>query len=164
MARNLGSSASPDSSSSESISSVLGRAKRVASRIVEVAEQRQRTLHQLLLSLLVLLIEAGNIVVDQLRDRGVLADDDEAGRDGNTALLPQIKSALIVSIESLERGLELVWKLERVKVTAGAASLLGHILADVLPEVAVDRHLVAGNVFGDRHARQLDDAAFDGIH
>ena len=164
MARNLGSSASPDSSSSESISSVLGRASGLPVVSSKLRKSASRPCTSFSLSLLVLLIEAGHIVVDQLRDRGVLADDDEAGRDGDTALLPQLKGALIVSIESLERGLELVWKLERVKIATGAASLLGHVLADVLPEVAVDRHLVTGNVFGDRHARQLDDAAFDGIH
>jgi hypothetical protein len=34
----------------------------------------------------------------------------------------------------------------------------------VLPQVAEHRHLAAGDVVGDRHARQLDDAAFDGVH
>ena len=41
---------------------------------------------------------------------------------------------------------------------------LGMSLADVLPEVAEHRHLVAGDVVGHRHARQLDDAALDGVH
>ena len=47
---------------------------------------------------------------------------------------------------------------------AFAAALLRHVLADVLPEVAEHRHLVAGDVLGHRHARQLDDAALDGVH
>ena len=34
----------------------------------------------------------------------------------------------------------------------------------MLPEVAEHRHLVAGDVVGHRHARQLDDAALDGVH
>ena len=43
-------------------------------------------------------------------------------------------------------------------------ALLRHVLADVLPQVAEHRHLVAGDVLGHRHARQLDDAALDGVH
>ncbi len=42
--------------------------------------------------------------------------------------------------------------------------LLRHLLADVVPEVAELGALAAGNVVGHRHARELDDAAFDGVH
>ncbi|MGB7044308.1 MAG: hypothetical protein WBD65_05185 [Methylocella sp.] len=45
-----------------------------------------------------------------------------------------------------------------------AAPFPRHVLADVLPKVAKHRHLLAGDVFRHRDARQLDDAAFDGIH
>jgi hypothetical protein len=43
--------------------------------------------------------------------------------------------------------------LERVEFPALIAALFGHILADVLPEVAVHGHFVAGNVFSDRDAQ-----------
>src|SRR5690606_3318688 len=36
--------------------------------------------------------------------------------------------------------------------------------ADVLPEIPEHRHLISGNVLSYGHARQLDDAALDGIH
>ena len=78
--------------------------------------------------------------------------------------LPERERLLVVAVERFERGLQLRRQLQRVEVAAGAAALLRHVLADVLPQVAVDRHLVAGDVLGHRHARQLDDAALDGVH
>ena len=47
---------------------------------VEIAEQRQPAILQLDGAVLVLPVETGDVVVDQLGDGGVLADDDEAGR------------------------------------------------------------------------------------
>ncbi len=44
------------------------------------------------------------------------------------------------------------------------AALLRHLFADVLPQLAELGHLGAGDVVGHRHPRQLDDAAFDGVH
>ena len=41
---------------------------------------------------------------------------------------------------------------------------LGMFLPDVFPEIAEHGHLAAGDVVGDRDARQLHDAAFDGVH
>ena len=79
MSRKLSSSASPASSCSLSISSVFGRGERVAV-LVEVAEQREPAVLQRRRAVLVLAVEAGDEVVDELRDRGVVADDDEAGR------------------------------------------------------------------------------------
>ena len=142
----------------------VGPRQRVAGGLVEVAEQRQAAVLERGRAVLVLAVEAGDVVVDQLRDGGVLADDDEAGRDGDAALLPQLEGLLVVAVERLERGLQPRRQLQRIEVAAGAAPLLRHVLADVLPEVAVDRHLVAGDVLRDRHARQLDDAALDGVH
>ena len=69
-----------------------------------------------------------------------------------------------MAVEGLEGGLEAGRQLERVELLAFAAAFLGHVLADVLPEVAEHGHLVAGNVLGDRNARQFHDAAFDGVH
>ena len=60
------------------MSSVLGRAKRVAV-LVEVAEQREAAvLPGVRRAVLVLAVEAGDVVVDELRGGGVVADDDEA--------------------------------------------------------------------------------------
>ena len=69
-----------------------------------------------------------------------------------------------MAVEGLQSRLQAGWKLERIELSAAAAALLGHILPDIFPEVAIDRHLVAGDVFSDGHAGQLHDAAFDGIH
>jgi hypothetical protein len=69
-----------------------------------------------------------------------------------------------VAVKGLQRRLQTGGEFERVECLALAAPFLRHVLADVLPEVAKHRHLVAGDVFRDRDARQLDDAAFDCIH
>ena len=45
-----------------------------------------------------------------------------------------------------------------------AAASLRHLLADVLPEVPEHRHLGTRHVVHNRHPRQLDDAALDGVH
>jgi hypothetical protein len=69
-----------------------------------------------------------------------------------------------VAVEGLERGLQAGGKFEGIELATLAAAFLGHVLADVLPEVAIDRHFIAGDVFRDGNARQFDDAAFDGVH
>ena len=163
IARKFSSSASPDSSCSLSISSVFGRGERVAV-LVEVAEEREAAVLERRRAVLVRRGEAGDEVVDELRDRGVLADDDEAGRHADAALLPELERLLVVAVERLERGLELRRQAERVELAGLAAPLLRHLLADVLPEVAEHRHLVARDVVGDGNARQLDDAALDRVH
>ena len=40
----------------------------------------------------------------------------------------------------------------------------GILLAECLPQVTKFRGVAAGDVVGDRHARQFDDAAFDRVH
>src|SRR5262249_7108232 len=135
--------------------------KWIAGGVVEIAEQRQPSLHELLFAALVLLVETGDVVVHQLGDRGVLADDDEAGWDGDAALPPEVERTLIVTVKRFECRLQFVRELQRIEIAAGAASFLGHVLSDVLPEVAVHRHFVAWDVFGYWDARQLDDAALD---
>ena len=77
---------------------------------------------------------------------------------------PELEGLLVVAVERLERRLQPRRQLERIELLALAAALLGHVLADVLPEVAEHRHLVAGDVVRHRDARQLDDAALDGVH
>ena len=44
------------------------------------------------------------------------------------------------------------------------APFFGIRLADVLPQIAKDRRVGVDRVVGHRHARQLDDAAFDRVH
>ena len=80
------------------------------------------------------------------------------------AVLPQLEGLLVVAVERFERRLQARGQLERVEFLALAAALLRHVLADVLPEVAEHRHFVAGDVLRHGHARQLHDAAFDGVH
>src|SRR5207247_1740334 len=125
-----------------------GAGQRLAGRLVEVVEEREPTMLQLRQGrvVLVIAVEAGDVVVHQLRDGGVLADDDEAWRNGDTALLPQLERLLVVPVQRLERGPEPRRQLQRIELPAGAAPLLRHVVADVLPEVAVDRHLLAGDV------------------
>ena len=55
--------------------------KRIAGGLIEVAEQREAPVLQRGGAVFVLPVEAGDEIVNQLRDGGVLADDDEAGRN-----------------------------------------------------------------------------------
>ena len=80
------------------------------------------------------------------------------------ACAPQLVRLVIVAVEGLQRGLQFNREAERVKICRLAAALPGHPRANVLPEVAELGHVAAGNVVGHRHARQLDDAAFNGVH
>ena len=50
-------------------------------------------------AVLVLAMKAGDEVVDELRGRGVLADDDEAGRHLDALLLPELEGLLVVAVE-----------------------------------------------------------------
>ena len=87
------------------------------------------------------------------------------GRHVDAGALPQLEGLLVVAVERVERGLQL----RRAGLSGSSSPALprpffGIVLRDVLPQVAEHRHLVAGDVVGDRHARQLDDAALDGVH
>ena len=53
------------------------------------------------------------------------------------ALLPELEGLLVVAVEGVERGLQLGREAERVELAGLAAPFLRHLLADVLPEVAV---------------------------
>ena len=143
--------------------SVFGRGERVAV-LVEVAEEREAAVLEASSSRPRSRGEAGDEVVDELRDRRCSADDDEAGRHADARLLPELEGLLVVAVERLERGLELRRQAERVELAALPRPFFGIFLPDVLPEVAEHRHLVAGDVVGDRDARQLHDAALDRVH
>ena len=75
-----------------------------------------------------------------------------------------MKGLFVVAVKRFEGGLKLRRKAQGVQFLRLASALFRHLRADVLPEIPEHRHLRAGNVVGDRHARQLDDAALDGVH
>ena len=109
-------------------------------------------------------MEPGNVVVDEFRGGGVVANDDEAGRRLDARFLPQLELRFVMAVEGFEGGLQFDGKAERVKASRLAASLPGHSPADMVPEIAEFRHVATGDVVGNRHAGQLDDAALDGVH
>src|ERR1700676_5806169 len=80
-------------------------------------------------------VKAGDKVVNELRDRGVLADEDETWGHLDALPLPQLECLLIVAVERLQRCLKSRWKLKRIEFLAFAAPFRWHVLADVLPEV-----------------------------
>ena len=143
---------------------MFGPGERIAV-LVEVAEQREAAASiERRGAVVVLAVEAGDVVVDQLRDRGVLADDDEARRNAISCFLPRARRSSRSGRRALRARSAAAAAARADRAPRLAAALLGHLRADVLPEVAEHRHLVAGDVVGDRHARQLDDAALDGVH
>ena len=144
--------------------SVFGRGSGLPVVSSKLRNSARRPFSSVVRAVVVLAMEAGDEVVDELRDGGVLADDDEAGRHLDALFLPELEGLLVVAVEGFKRRLQARGQLERVEFLALAAPFLGHVLADVLPEVAEHRHLVAGDVLGHGDARQLDDAALDGIH
>ena len=132
--------------------------------LVEVAEQFETPDFERRRAIVVLAVEAGDKVVDQLGGRRVVADHDEARRHVNARLLHEIEGLGVVAVEGLQGGLELHGQAEGIEVLCLAPPLLRHVGADVLPEISELGHIAAGDVVGHRHAGQLDDAAFDGVH
>ena len=95
------------------------------------------------------LFPAGNVIEDQLGDVGVVADDDEDRRGepasaGLGVLLPQAVILLVVAVEAVERPLQLGGQLGLARQGVRLAALLGQVLADAQPQVAVGG-LVAGH-------------------
>ena len=131
---------------------------------VEVAKELEVTIAEDGRAVVLLVVKAGHVVVDELGRGRVVADDDEAGRNRNVGLLPEVERFGVVAVEGLQRIDEFDGKRERIKVRHRAAVALGHSLADALPELAQHGHIAARHVVGDRYARQLDDAALDGVH
>ena len=66
-------------------------------------------------------------------------------------------------VQCFQCRLQLGWKAKWVQVSF-APLLLGHVLANVLPEVAKDGHLSSRNIVRHRYPRQLNDTALDSIH
>ena len=142
----------------------VGAGERVAGGFVKVSEESEASVFERGGAVLILALEAGDVVVNEFGDSTVLADDNKARRYLDAAFLPEFEGLVVVAVESLERGLKSGWQFEGVEYATFTASGLGHVLADVLPEIAEDGQLVAGDVFGHRNARQFDDAALDGVH
>ena len=131
---------------------------------VMVAEQGQAAFDQLAGAVCVRLLEAAYVVIHQLGCRRVVADNDEARRNGYFFFRPQRKGLFVVAVQGLKRGLQLRWQVQRVQAFSLATTLLGHLGADVFPQIAKHRHLGTGDVVGHWHAWQFDNAAFNGVH
>ena len=80
--------------------------ERIPRGFVKIAEEGQATVFQCGGPVFVLSVKAGNEIIDQLRDRGVLAHDDEAGWHTNAPCLPQHEGLLVVPVERLKSGLQ----------------------------------------------------------
>ena len=110
---------------------------RAAQRVavfVMIGKQAQAAFDQLAASIFMRLLEARDVVVNQLGCRSVVADSDEAGRMGDFFFSSQRKGFFVVTVERFERGLQLRRQIERVQSLGLAATLLGHLGADVLPQ------------------------------
>jgi hypothetical protein len=58
---------------------------------------------------------------------------------------------------------EIVTSGTQFESTGLGSALLRHVFADMLPQIAEDRHIGVDRIVGYRHARQLDDAAPDRV-
>ena len=74
------------------------------------------------------------------------------------------KVFVVVAVERFQGGLQFGGNAQRIERLGFAPAFLGHLRPDVFPQIAEHRHLLAGDVVGHGHARQFDDAAFDGVH
>ncbi len=114
------------------------------------------------------LFPAGDVVEDQLRNVGVVADDDEDwGCDslglGVGVLLPELVVLLVVAVQALDGPFELGGKLWFFVELFGLPAFPGKVLADAEPEVAVGGLVALHRVVGDRDAGDFDDAGFDRV-
>ena len=145
------------------------RSRRRAARAVfpKVVEQAQPPVARDALAVFGFALEARYVVVHHLGCGGVAAYDDEARRRGHAGFLPALECLFVVSIKRVERGLEQRGQCVRVGGGRGFGDSppgARHVVSDMLPEIAVARRVLAGDVVVHRHARELDDAAFDGVH
>jgi hypothetical protein len=140
------------------------RARQAIAVLVVIAEQLQPSRDVAGFLAFLLPLETGDEVIDQLRGCGVVADDNEHRRRADPLLFPKLEGLLVVTVEGKQRRLQLRWQAQRIEHATLAPPLLRHPPADMVPEVAVDRHLAGRQIVGDRYARQLDDAALDRVH
>ena len=115
-------------------------------------------------------LAAGDVVVDELADGRVVADDDEDRRRAAVRLtllvgVPGLELRAVVGVEALECPLQLLRQHGDGVGVGGPRGLLGQAVADVDPEVAVLRVAVRADHRVVRHgdARDLDDAGLDGV-
>src|SRR5271157_4292733 len=113
-------------------------------------------------------LPSADVVEDQLRDVGVVTDDDEDGRSlvagpFRLALLPLAIAGFIVAVEAMESPLQLDRQLGLASDRFGSPAPAGKLLADSRPEVAVGRLIPLHRVVGDGNAGNLDDARLDGV-
>src|SRR5688572_11321026 len=102
-------------------------------------------------------MEAGDEVVHELGRRRVVADNNEARWYANACLLPEFVRLLVVTVQRLEGGLQFDRQRQGIKNGSLPASLLRHLLPDVLPQVAIPGHLAAGDIVRHGDTRELHD-------
>lgn len=88
--------------------------------VVIVPEQGEPTIFERCRPVVIFAMETGNVLVDQLRRRSVVADDDEYRRDTDFLLFPKLERLRVVAIEGFERGEQNRRKSERVVAFAEA--------------------------------------------
>ena len=155
----LGAHASPDSSCSLSTRIVFGRcSQRPAPSTLRNSGSCPAA--TMVAPSRICLLPAGDVVVDQLGDVGVVADDDEDGRRDAAAPAPRRSAPTGGNTSrSCRRGcaarLPARWAAGGSPPTVvGLAPLLRQVVADAEPEVAVGRLFAGHGVVGDRHARE----------
>jgi len=103
-----------------------------------------------------------DVVEDQLRDVGVVADDNEDRRSlvagpFRFALLLLAVTGFIVAVKAMESPLKLDRQLGLAFDCFGSPALARKFLPDSRPEVAVGRLVPLHRVVGDGNAGNLDD-------
>ena len=71
--------------------------------LVVVLEEVQPPVVKLRKAVVMLLFEAGDVVINQLGCGRVIADDDEAGRNLDAGVLPEFVRPFVVTVERVER-------------------------------------------------------------
>ena len=116
-------------------------------------------------------VEAGDELVDDLRDGRVLADEDEAGGRLAVRILPVLEHLDIAPVEDADRRLEKRRDLTGIVglslrlAAQGTERAPDLVRLEVLPQVAVLRKLVHGDhVVVHGNPGKLHDAALEGVH
>jgi hypothetical protein len=113
-------------------------------------------------------LPSADVVVDQLRDVSVVADDDENGWGLGAvpfrfAPFPLAVASLVIAVEAVQSPLQLDRELGLAADRFGSPPLAGKLFPDARPEVAVSRLLSLHRVVGDGNTGNLDDARLDGV-
>ena len=108
--------------------------------------------------------EPGDKIVDQLRGRRVVANDDKDRWHIDAGLLPLFRGLRVMAIQRFERGLQFDRQAQWIESPGFATAFFGHARANVFPEVSELRHFSAGYIVGNWHPRQFHDSTFNGVH